>query len=77
MFDLHWNYRVVERDEYFGIYEVYYDEDGEISTWTVAAVEPRGETVAELKEDLMHMQQALDAPVLKWDETTGDLIEAV
>ncbi len=50
----------------FGIYEVYYT-NGEPTGWTQDRMEPHGETLDELKEDLKWFQAALTKPVLDFD----------
>lgn len=64
-----WNYRVV-RDLFsqYGIYEVYYDEGGNISAWTGGPEEPFGESLDELEENLKQMSMALLLPVLEETE---------
>lgn len=68
----HWNYRVV-KSEYpefpdsptFSIYEVYYDGENRILSWTTDSEEAQGETVKDLKKDLLLMAKACSQPVLK------------
>ncbi len=60
-----WNYRVFREDEgEYVIREVFYSEDGEIFSCTVDAVEPFGETLDELAQDIEHFKAALALPVL-------------
>lgn len=63
-----WNYRVCKSvigDEVcFGIYEIYYDEDGGIKYWTESSVAPSGETLIELDSDVRHMMEALAKEVV-------------
>lgn len=77
-----WNYRVLRRShlhingtvEYsFAIYEVYYKDDGTPRSCSAEPVEPRGETLEELKKDLQWQLEALNKPVLCYE--TLDLIE--
>ena len=79
----HWNHRVVKKenvgqfvideDRYsFGIHEVYYDDDGSISSCTVNAVDPYGTTLEELKECMDMMQRAFEAPLLDYDTDIPD-----
>lgn len=51
----------------FGIHEVYYS-DGKPSMCSVDPMEPHGETLDELLEDMKHFQSALDKPVLDYDD---------
>ena len=65
-----WNYRVVRRivggEVTFGIHEVYYDGDRPKTT-TECPIDPYGETLEELKDDLDRMREALDKPVLNYE----------
>ena len=74
--DSHWNYRIIRKESEheimgkwvrFGIHEVYYS-DGKPSMCSVDAMEPHGETLDELKEDLKHFLAALDKPVLNYED---------
>lgn len=67
-----WNYRAVRRthpesqETYWAVLEVFYDEDGKPTSWTVEDSEPYGETLAELRADLCHMlADALTRPPLE------------
>ncbi len=63
-----WNHRVVKIDtplgEYFGICEVYYNEEGEPWSRTKDFVSVGGEAVEGLRWTLEHMLKSLDQPVL-------------
>ncbi len=61
-----WNYRVVERNGFFNIHEVYYDENGVPWSCTAEPSFPQGETLEELQEDTAWYQNALTKPVLYW-----------
>jgi len=65
-----WNYRVIEKKEgdttVFAIHEVYYSENGD--SVTVNNVAPYGDTLEELRGDLRHMVEALNKPVMKYEE---------
>ena len=67
-----WNYRVVrtEEEQYdsYQLYEVYYDDDGKIEGMTENAMQPYGESVEELQNDLEYMMEALKQPVLDMKE---------
>lgn len=72
----HWNHRVIkhtktslinkiaETETWFSIHEVFYDEAGHPNGYTEGAIEPFGETLLELSEDLIRFQGALSKPVL-------------
>jgi hypothetical protein len=67
-----WNYRVVRDDHgVFSVMEVYYDEDGAISSWCNAHA--LGESLDELRSDLLAHLAALVEPVLTYGQTAeGD-----
>ncbi|MCG3212450.1 MAG: hypothetical protein FOGNACKC_06120 [Anaerolineae bacterium] len=71
-----WNYRIVERDGIFAIYEVYYDAAGNVTSITAEPVAPMGESLDELRADLEKQCQALDKPVLRYEDIAGDEAEA-
>jgi len=72
----HWNHRVIkhtktitidgepETETKFSIHEVLYDENGNLNGYTEDALEPYGETLLELADDLARFQEALSKPVL-------------
>jgi len=72
----HWNHRVIkhtktsvidkveETEVWFSIHEVFYDDFGHPRGYTEDAVEPFGETLLELSDDLYRFQEALGKPVL-------------
>lgn len=72
----HWNHRVIkhvrtsvidkieETETWFSVHEVYYDDAGHPNGYTEDAVEPFGETLLELADDLDRFQVALSKPVL-------------
>jgi len=69
-----WEYRVMRRfypgledeDQYSYTIHEYYDMHG----WTKDAMEPQGNTLAELKADYGFMGKAFDKPVLDYE--TGE-----
>lgn len=73
--DSHWNYRIIrkihehngEKWVQFGLHEVYYT-DGKPSMCSVDAMEPHGETLDELLEDMKHFQSALAKPTLNYED---------
>lgn len=66
----HWNYRVMltkdkeNLENYFGIKEVYYNDDNSIMAISENPISPFGETLEELTNDLEKFQKALKLPVL-------------
>lgn len=72
-----WNYRVVrkfteQRETYYQIHEVYYNEDGKIMSMTENGIAPLGETTTELQLELTRMLDALKKPVLDYGVTDGE-----
>lgn len=74
---MHWNYRVVRKEylhidgsveEYFGIHEVYYEDDNSGMSATENPIAPDGETIDELKSTLTLMLEAFNKPVLDYDK---------
>jgi hypothetical protein len=67
---LTWNYHVVIKDGQYAIYEIYYDDEGNIALFTEDPVYPMGESLDELRGDLEYLRHALTQPVLKYEEIT-------
>lgn len=66
-----WDYRILRTDHpsgeiTFGIHEVYYDSEGKPNACSVDPMDPHGETVEELREDINAMLKAFDKPVLDY-----------
>ena len=60
-----WNYRVfLEANGDHIIREAFYDEDGAIIGCTENVVEPSGQSLGELAQDIEWFRQALDLPIL-------------
>jgi len=62
-----WNYRIVKKDEHYGIYEVYYS-DGKPEAVTMESIAPFGDTFEELVGDFSYMIAAFGEPVLDYEE---------
>ena len=62
--EMHWNHRIVKIGDMFGVCEVYFGNDGKITMWT-QHIEPMGETVEELKEEVEMFLRAFTQPILK------------
>lgn len=65
-----WNYRVIRTidpngDEYYGIHEVYYDDEGNPVSCTENSVNPIGESVEDLSHTVIYMMRAFTEPVLE------------
>ena len=72
-----WNYRVLVKrvegyenipEEQYGIHEVYYDDNDIPHTCTESPCDPYGETVEELKDNMIQMMGALLKPTLEYDD---------
>jgi hypothetical protein len=72
-----WDYRVLRRKEqaggetsyWYAIHEVFYDADQDLPhSWTENAIQPGGEDMDELEQDLTYMREALSKPVLEVDD---------
>lgn len=66
-----WNYRIMKRkidhsNYEFGIYEVYYDDNGVIKGCTVNALTPTRESREDLKLELELMKEAFKKEVLDY-----------
>jgi hypothetical protein len=59
----HWNYRVIKDRDFLSIYEVHYNKNKPIA-WTEETTFPSGETLEELKMDLLNYMSAIARPVL-------------
>jgi len=76
-----WNYRIMrskftERGndiDYYGIYEVYYNNNGQIVAWSAKSMCPEQESAEELIEMLEMMLRADEENTLEYDmESEGD-----
>lgn len=69
-----WNYRVMRREvapgEFeYGIYEVYYDDEGNVSGYTKNSMTPTVDSVEDLKYELeIRMMKAFDLETIDYLE---------
>jgi hypothetical protein len=68
-----WNYRIMKRKnetgEYeFGIYEVYYDEKGNIESWTENSITPTCASEEDLNSELVLMLEAFKKETILYRE---------
>lgn len=64
----HWNYRVIHTDGVVGLFEVVYNENNKPTGFSkVCLIE---NNIAELKETLLDLVEALNKPVLHWEGTS-------
>jgi hypothetical protein len=61
---MNWDYRVVFEDNCYTIRTVYYDEHGTIVACSEKGIEPSGDSIEMLQEELDLLQAALKKPVL-------------
>jgi len=63
-----WNHRVIaireERQDFFMIHEVHYDDDGNICSWTENPVSVSGDSLDEMRTTLHYMLRCLSKPIL-------------
>lgn len=70
----HWNYRIIKQyneeiNEWsYAIHSVYYNRDGKPSGLSVDPSYPSGDTLEELREDLLLYSHAFEKPVLNWND---------
>ena len=68
-----WNYRVMKREvskgEFeFGIYEVFYNDDGSINGWTADSLTPIIDNAEGLKHEMEIMLKAFEEEVVLYKE---------
>lgn len=69
----HWNYRIVKRKNDqggfdFGIYEVFYDDNGKVKGCSENSLTPVCESEHDLKEELKTMMEAFDKGTLPYEK---------
>ena len=71
---MNWNYRAIkkyceeEKEYVYGIHEVYFDKDGAYKGATEKPVRMQGESIDSLKWMQERIAEALEKPVLEWDD---------
>jgi hypothetical protein len=64
-----WNYRIIEHDlsqpSYYGLHEIYYDDDGRITNWTAKPIDITGESQVNIEQMLKQMILDCELPTLK------------
>ena len=68
-----WDYRIVKdpKEDWFGIYEVFYNEEGIPSPSSEKPERVQGENVKEIRGVLKRMKRALDLPILEDKDFVG------
>jgi hypothetical protein len=60
-----WNHRILKlSDDTYTITEAFYNENNEIMGWAEGGVEPMGETINELRKELIRMLACLEKPYI-------------
>ena len=76
-----WNYRVMKIEEggetTYGVYEVYYDDEGSPRLYTKNPCPVFGNTIEELTEELGRFRRALDKPILTPRDVIGDVTKTM
>lgn len=68
-----WNYRIMKKKNSegsfdFGIYEVYYDENGKVSSWTQESMTPVCSSSDDLEYEIKVMMEAFKKETLEFKE---------
>ena len=69
-----WNYRVVSRESSLGIYEAYYDQDGQLHSISSDPVSRTCDDIESLKVDIQLMLEACQKNVVDY-ETLKEVAE--
>ena len=65
----YWNYRIVESNGVFEIYEVYYKKKKKKPhSISMIGMSPHGETIEELKCDMKMFKEAFKKSILKYED---------
>ena len=69
-----WNHRVMKHekadgeDDWYQIHEVYYDSKLEPNSWTLEGIKPGGNTLKDLRDELIRMLEATEKEILDYKE---------
>ena len=69
-----WNHRVMKHekadgdDDWYQIHEVYYDSKREPDSWTQHGIKPGGNTLEDLRDELIRMLEATEKQILIYKE---------
>ncbi len=76
-----WNYRIIHHDKdkhpYFAVHEVFYDDDGKITSWTAEPIDITGESKPDLIKTLGKMLEDIKNEVLiesRLDKSAHDIM---
>lgn len=63
-----WNHRVVKTqdgaEDWYGIHEAYYDQNGKLNGWTRLPVQVAGNSIQDLRKTLEQMLECLNKEVI-------------
>jgi len=67
----YWNYRIIKREQSsgevtYGIYEVYYDLEGNMRGHTETPISVIGESIDDLKFDIENLRESLNKDILTY-----------
>lgn len=75
-----WNYRIIMHDKskpkYFAVHEIYYDEKGNIESWTADPINITGDSKQEILKTLKHMIEDTKHSILQESELEKNLTKA-
>jgi hypothetical protein len=66
-----WNYRVMKKAGHLAVYPVYYDDRGNIRSWSERPFSPEAESLEELRTNLELMLDALEKEIIE-DEASPE-----
>ena len=61
-----WNYRVLKRDDEYGVYEVYYDDSGMPHAMSEDPIAITGENLEDIRNELNLILESLEKDVLDY-----------
>ena len=62
-----WNYRVLKRGDDYGVYEVYYDQEGNPHSMSEDPITPTAESLQDLSDTLQLFLEALQKDALNYE----------
>jgi hypothetical protein len=75
---MHWNYRVIQKDNGVDVHEVYYNKSGEICMMTENPVQLKSDTVEDLVIELnMILKDVQKYPPMKKPEKWAEIDEDI
>ncbi|MCU0352036.1 MAG: hypothetical protein MUF43_14600 [Flavobacterium sp.] len=70
----YWNYRIMKKENdkgqfNFGIYEIFYDDNGKVNSYSENSLTPVCDSEEDLKEEMKIMMEAFEKETLTYKET--------